>query len=119
MKDFVVDSVVSHDIAVIYPRGYLNNIVGEELEKECDVFLSKGIKKIVLDFEKTEFINSIGISILVSIIEKMEASNGILCFTSMRNLHEDIFQMLGLTKYVNVFPNKDEAIKRLRNGLGK
>lgn len=119
MKDFIVDSTSFNGIAVIYPQGYLNNIVGEKLEKECNAFLDKGINKIVLDFTKTEFINSIGISILLSIIEKMEASKGTLCFTSMSNLHEDIFEMLGLTKYVNVFPNKEEAIKKLKNGLAK
>ena len=119
MKDFIVDSTSDNGIAMISPKGYLNNIVGEELEKACNDFLEKGVMKIVIDFGGTEFINSIGISILLSIIDKLEASKGTLCFTSMSNLHEDVFEMLGLTKYVNVFPNKEEAINKLKNGLGK
>jgi|Deesub1362A_J573_1020465.scaffolds.fasta_scaffold00004_81 anti-anti-sigma factor len=102
------------DVAVIYPQGYLNNLVGESLEKECNACIGKGIKKIVLDFSKTKFINSIGISILLSIIEKLKKHNGILCFTSLNKMHEEIFEMLGITKYALVFRNEDEALKHFR-----
>jgi len=111
---FVVDSKTLDDVAVIYPQGYLNNIVGEKLEKEFVAYLEKGVKKIVMDFGKTEFINSIGISILLSILERLKDNNGTLCFTNMSNLHEEIFEMLGLDKYVLVFGSEDDALRHFK-----
>jgi anti-anti-sigma factor len=111
MKEFMVDSKSFGDVAVIYPQGYLNNIVGEMLERECSACIGRGISKIVLDFSKTEFINSIGISILLSIIDRLKGNNGTLCFTSMKKPHMDIFDMLGLTKYALVFGSEEEALR--------
>ena len=115
METFDVHSKTLGDIAVIYPRGYLNNIVGERLEKECAAFIDRGIKRIVLDFHEMEFINSIGISLLLSIIERLRASKGALCFSSMKKAHRDVFEMLGLTKYVTVFATEADALKNLED----
>lgn len=114
MENFVVESKTLSDTAVVYPKGYLNNIVGEKLETECAAHIDKGIRKIVLDFGKMEFINSIGISLLLSIIEKLRKSKGTLCFSSIRKTHLDVFEMLGLTKYVLVFDTEADALKHLQ-----
>jgi anti-anti-sigma factor len=95
----MVDSKSLGELAIIYPQGYLNSIVGEMLERECSACLGKGTKTIVLNFAKTEFINSIGVSILLSIIEKTKKFERTLCFTDMSQQHKEVFEMLGLTKY--------------------
>ncbi|GAB4389426.1 MAG: hypothetical protein Kow0025_14670 [Thermodesulfovibrionales bacterium] len=119
MKDFMVHSKAVADVAVIYPQGYLNNIVGEKLEKECGGYMQKGINKIVLNFSGTEFINSIGISILLGIIERLKKSEGTLCFTGMKAPHREVFDMLGLTKYAMVFTTEDDALRHFKVGIGK
>ena len=119
MKDFMVHSRSVEDVAVIYPQGYLNNIVGEKLEKECRDYMRKGVNKIVLNFGQTEFINSIGISILLGIIETLKKSEGTLCFTGMKAPHREIFDMLGLTKYAMVFTTEDDALRHFKVEIGK
>lgn len=114
MNPFSVDSRVLNDIAVLYPRGYLNNIVGEGLEAACSKFLDEGITRIVLNFSRVEFINSIGISILLAVMEKMRDMGGTLCFTDLGSLHSDTFEMLGLSKHMLVFPTEEEALAHLR-----
>jgi stage II sporulation protein AA (anti-sigma F factor antagonist) len=116
LEKFAVESKTLPDAAVVYPKGYLNNIVGEKLEKECAAHIEKGIRKIVLDFGRLEFINSIGISLLLSIIEKLRRSKGILCFSNIRKPHLDVFEMLGLTKYVLIFDTEADALKHLQAG---
>ena len=56
----------------ITPINYINKVEGENLEKVCDAFLAKGTHKFVIDFSGTDIINSIGISILIGIIEKIK-----------------------------------------------
>ncbi len=116
---FMVMTETFGKIAVVRPHGYLNNIVGERLERECNECINKGMKALVLDFGKVEFINSIGISILLSIMEKLGKSNGALCFSSLSSAHKDTFDTLGLTKYARIFKSENEALKFLESEAGK
>lgn len=114
--NFNVVSKIMGDVAVLYPQGYLNNIAGESLVHACNSFTEKGIHKIVLNFSGTELINSIGISLLLNIVEGLKDCGGTLCFTNMSNGHQDIFEMLGLTKYIRVFGSENDALSSLRHG---
>ncbi len=114
MTKFNVESKISGDVAILYPQGYLNNLAAEGLEKECDACIAKGIRKIVLNLNGIELINSIGISILLGVIEKVKGTDGTLCFTNLSKLHSETFEMLGLSKYMKVFASEDDALSHLR-----
>ncbi|MEW5743835.1 MAG: STAS domain-containing protein [Nitrospirota bacterium] len=109
--NFNVTTKLNDRVAVIYPRGYLNNITGEDLVDASSACLGKGVKNIVLNFSETEFINSIGISLLLTIIERLRESGGSLCFTNMSKMYAETFQVLGLTKYVAVFDREEDALR--------
>jgi len=114
VENFKVVAQVVDDVAVLSPQGYLNNIIGEELNRECRNTLKKGLKKIVLDFEGLEIINSIGISILLGILTDIKEVEGTVCFSNMSNLIDDTFKMLGLKDHILVFPTTEDAINHLK-----
>jgi anti-anti-sigma regulatory factor len=99
------------DSVVLYPDNYLNDIEGEKLEEICVGFLKKGIKRIVMDFSKTELINSVGISILIGIMEKVGEKKGVLLFSGLKGVNQEIFNLVGITKHVPVFKTEKEALK--------
>lgn len=105
------------DSVILYPDDYLNDIEGERLEEMCDDFLKKGFKKIVIDFSETDLINSIGVSILIGIIEKIRENNGALAFAGLKSVNRDIFDIVGLTKHVQIFDTVDEAMGDTGGGL--
>jgi anti-anti-sigma factor len=109
--NFKVVSRLAGDVAVLRPQGYLNNLAGESLVTECNSYVSKGIRKVVLNFSGTDFINSLGISLLLHIMEGLEEGGGTLCFTNLRKIHSDTFQMLGLMDHMLVFGDEDEAMR--------
>lgn len=98
------------DSVILYPDNYLNDIEGEKLEETCHSFLKKGFKKIIIDFSETDLINSIGVSILIGIIEKIRESNGALVFVGLKGVNRDIFDIVGLSKHVQIFDTVDEAM---------
>lgn len=116
-ENFTVSSRTVGSAAVVYPQGYLNTIAGESLVKECNAYLEKGIRKIVLNFEKIEFINSIGISLLLSVIERLRNCDGALCFTNISDIYLETFEMLGLRKFMCVFKSEDEALQYLNTAV--
>jgi anti-anti-sigma factor len=113
---FSVASKLVGDAAVIYPKGYLNNLSGESLVIECGSYIGKGITKIVVNFSETDLINSIGISLLLQIMEDLKNIKGTICCTNMSKFLRDTFEMLGLIEHMRVFPVESDALKYLNAG---
>lgn len=106
------------DTVIVYSDNYINDIEGEKLEDMCDRFISRGVKKLVIDFSRTDLINSIGVSILIGIIEKIKDKKGIITFCGLKSVNKDIFRLVGLTKHIQVFPTEDDAIACLNGAAG-
>lgn len=99
------------DTVVLYPDNYINDIEGEKLEELCDEFLNKGFKRVLMDFSNTDLINSIGVSILIGIIEKIRDKKGVIAFSGLKPVNYEIFNIVGITKHINVYKSEEEAVR--------
>jgi anti-anti-sigma factor len=104
------------NIVVIYADNYINKVEGDNLEKVCEAFLAKGTHKFVIDFSGTDIINSIGISILIGIIEKIKDKKGHVLFSGLKKINHDIFDMVGLSKHIPLLKTEEEAVNRMKSG---
>lgn len=94
-------------VGVIYAGDYLNKLSGERIEREAQNLLEAGCRALVVSFRETQFVNSIGVSILLGIIDAAKKTNAELAFTEI-NLHTmELFTLLGLSRHFHV--EKDEA----------
>jgi len=101
------------DAAVIYPGLYLNQLRGESIESQCQAFLAAGVRGIVINFEETELINSIGISILLGVIESVNGAQGTLVLSNLNASHRELFEMLGLMSHVEMVDTEEIALLKL------
>ncbi|MBE9528572.1 MAG: STAS domain-containing protein [Proteobacteria bacterium] len=101
------------DTVVLYPQNYINGIEGEKLEEVCGTFFEKGIKKFVIDFSETDIINSIGVSILIGIIEKIKESKGVVLFSGLNKVNLEVFRIVGLTKLIPSFATEADALEEM------
>src|SRR5687768_16776590 len=69
--------------AVVYAGDYLNKLTGESVERECRRKLSEGAKEIVVNFSRTELVNSIGVSILLGVIDAAQSNGARVVFTDV------------------------------------
>jgi anti-anti-sigma factor len=99
------------DTAIIYASDYLNKLSGERIERECKRQLESGCRALVINFRDTELVNSIGVSILMGVIDAAEQSQARLIFSDV-NIHTaQLFEMLGLTRHVTVVKDETEALE--------
>ena len=107
--------------AVIYASDYLNKLSGERIEHECKRQLDSGCRALVIDFADTELVNSIGVSILLGIIDVAEKNGAQVIFSDVNNQTIELFEMLGLTRHVTLAKDEQEALAVLTEfkGLGK
>ena len=83
MSDFNVDISREGDIVIIKTSGYLNNVGGEKISEVCNTEINNGCKKFLLDLEDSKVVNSIGVSILIEIIERLQDIDGKLGYLSL------------------------------------
>ncbi len=113
MKAVDVKAKVVDGAAIIYPGAYLNQLRGEVLEHQCEEFLGKGVRRLVINFEETELINSIGISILLGVIETVNQAKATLFLSNLSETNRELFEMLGLLSHVNIEETEQTALDRL------
>ena len=101
------------DAAVIYPGLYLNQLRGESIESQCREFLAGGVRRIVINFAETELINSIGISILLGVIETVNHAQGALVLSNLNASNRELFEMLGLMSHVEMVETEEAALLKL------
>lgn len=101
------------NLAVIQTEGYINNQGGEEIARAAYALLEEGYRALLLNLTGTKIINSIGISILIEIIEKMLEVEGKLAFCALTPTIEKTFHIMGLAQYAAIYPDRASAVSEL------
>ncbi len=101
------------DLAVIYAGDYLNKLSGERIERECRRQLEAGCRALIINFRETALVNSIGVSILLGVIDAAESTGAQLIFADVNQQTIQLFEMLGLTRHVALAADEDEALATL------
>lgn len=88
--------------AVVYADDYLNKLTGEKIERECKERLEEGCTELVVDFSHTEIVNSIGVSILLGVIDVASNVGAKVVFSEVNEPTVELFDMLGVTRHAAI-----------------
>lgn len=108
-----VRSQRSGDIAVIYASDYLNKLSGERIERECRAHLGAGCRALVVDFKNTGLVNSIGVSIMLGVIDAAQRAHAPLVFSNVNDQATQLFEILGLTRHAALAVDENAALAML------
>ena len=100
-------------VVVLRTNGYVNDVGGEKISHIVDEYLQQGRKKYVLNLDKSNVVNSIGISILIEVIEKLEEEGGTIAFCHLTNTIAKTFNIMGLTQFAKIYPDETGAVADL------
>jgi len=90
------------ETATVFAGDYLNKLSGETIERECKRQLDAGAKRLVVNFSETEIVNSIGVSILLGVIDAAHNAGAQVIFSDVKEETVELFEMLGLTNHVTL-----------------
>src|ERR1044072_5260337 len=80
------------DAAIIYASDYLNKLTGERIERECRRQVDSGRRALIMNFRDTELVNSVGVSILVGLIDAAEQNTARLIFSDVNPNTANLFE---------------------------
>ncbi len=102
------------DVLIAYVDGYLNSLLGEAVERLVQEYLDAGGRHVIVSFEGTKLINSIGISIIIGVVEKIMEHSGALSFCSLTRVNRELFEMTGVARHVRIYATEDDALAHVR-----
>jgi anti-anti-sigma factor len=100
-------------LAVVYTDGYINNQGGEEIAQAANTLMEEGYRTLLLNLAGSKIVNSIGISILIEVLERMLELQGRLAFCCLTPTIQKTFHIMGLTQYAQVYGDEGAALAEL------
>jgi anti-anti-sigma factor len=110
-KDLQLEIATKGEVSVISLRGDVTAGTGEAIEAAYRGATATGAKKFLLLFTGENYINSGGIAILIGIASASRKAGQTIRVAGLSDHFRKIFTMMGLTKYVAVFPTEEAALK--------
>ena len=102
---------VKDDIIIMSVAGKLNAASADSFETKLLNAIEKGEKKIILDFQKLDFISSRGIRIFYKALEKMQSSGGKIIFSGINQDIKKVFELVELEDDFPIFNDVDAAVQ--------
>ncbi len=107
--EFNLISELHDKTLVIKTEGYINNTAGEKIVNEFEKH--NDIQKLILNLEYSKVVNSIGISHLIEVIERLNQTSGKLVFTNLDPTIEKTFTIMGLFQFAEKADSVESALK--------
>ena len=107
--EFKLESTVQDGRLIIRTFGYINNFGGEEIVKCFNEAFDTGTTKIIMNLAESTVVNSIGISYLLEIIEKLMENDGTLVFCHLHPAIEKTFSIMGLFHFAELAATEEQA----------
>jgi len=91
-------------------EGHLDTKTTKSAEDAFDGALAAGQSKIAVDFDKLEYISSVGLSVLLSTMKKLKKSGGKLHLAGMNPTVKEVFDISGFSGIFTIFGTRAEAL---------
>ena len=101
------------DVTLLDIRGDITILSESSLNEAYADVNQQGAGKILLKFEKTAYINSGGISVLIQLLAKTEQNNQQIGIIGLSDHFTKIFNMVGITKFAKIYKTREDALKAM------
>jgi anti-sigma B factor antagonist len=109
----VSKNLLSEGLGLVTAAGYINNEGGQAIADAATELMDQGCTTLLIDLDGTRIINSIGVSILLEILEKLMDEKGQLAFCNLTPTIAKTFEIMGLVQYASVYTDREDAVKAI------
>ncbi len=96
---------------VLEVRGRLDALTAAKLEGECDTWINKGEKDLLLDLGGVDYISSAGLRTILLIGRKLNTLSGALRFCNLSGMVKEVFSISGFNSMFPVYASLTEALQ--------
>ena len=115
--DFSVDHTVTEDdIVVMVVSGPMDVATTPRLRNLLVRVIDDGHHRLVLDVSGVDFIDSIGLGVIVGMVHRLRPHDGSLAIAAPTEQTRAIFQITQLVRVIALHDTTDSAVNAVRNG---
>ncbi len=97
-----IDVKQEDGIFVVDLEGRMDTNTSPEFQKEMETYYSQEGFKMLLDFDKLDFVSSAGLRVLLLIQKKSKALNGNLVIKNVKPEIQEVFDMTGFSDILTI-----------------
>ena len=112
-QPFSLTSEVRDNRLIITTNGYVNNIGGAAIADEFQRHFAGGVRHVIIDLALSRVVNSVGMSFLIEIIERLTDAGGRLVFTNLDPSVDKMLGIMGLYDFAGKESTIEEALRAL------
>jgi anti-sigma B factor antagonist len=101
----------SGDVTILVLNGRLDSNTSKVLEDKVMDILRQGCKKVLMDFQDVDYINSTGLRVLLLALQQLKKNQGKLVLCCIKDYMKEVFEISGYTEIFPIFATQDEAAK--------
>lgn len=102
------------DVAVIDLIGDVNGSAGDALDRAYAEAVRNGASSVALNFERTEFINSTGIALIVGLLARARTDRVAVRAFGLTDHYREIFQITRLSDFMTIADSEEHAVGHTR-----
>lgn len=99
------------EVSIIRIKGDVTALTGGAIEDAYQKISTAGSTKILFCFDSKSYINSGGIAVLIGAASESRKKGQKIRITGLSPHFQKIFDMVGLTRYTEVFPTEEAALR--------
>ena len=100
----------SGDVRILSFQGNLDTNTAPQAESEINGLIDAGSQKLLINFEKLDYISSAGLRILLATAKKLKVSQGDLKICCLNETVQEVFDISGFATILSVSTTEKEAL---------
>ena len=105
---------VQENCLTIYLPREVDHHNADEIRKEADAVISRNhIRYVIFDFDRTEFMDSSGIGVVIGRYRKLKNKDGHISVVEVNKRVDKVFALSGLYKIIKQYKNVQEAMESI------
>jgi anti-sigma B factor antagonist len=100
-----------NDVTLIVVRGEIGTETVDQFKEKIDQIINDGKKKLVVDLQEVNYLNSMGLGVFAAALKKLKKSDGDLKFINLSPTVLELLERSRLDKVFGIFESEEEAVK--------
>ena len=100
-----------NEIKVVEFDGEFDTTASPAVESQLNQLREQGVRKILVDFQKMEFISSAGLRVLLATAQELQKAGGELRVCNLNEEVMEVFDISGFSTILMVFKDESEALQ--------
>ena len=99
------------EVKVVELEGNIDTNTSPTVQDHLTVLINKGSSKILINFEKINYISSAGLRVLLATAKQLRAKQGDLRLCNLSQNVHDVFEISGFSSILSVHGTEAEALE--------